>query len=326
MTGRVYHQIFDVRDQSHSLHWFLYDDLERLSKAKDLSVTQHWVGAVKDGLDCCNPYIRELRRFNSVPQGVCSALELRDFSAAGELGAILHVANTTSVNPRNIMIWNNRNERPSFIPLFSKHYEPLQYPLLFPHGTPGWGLNTQDDEDSDWEATQRQYYRYRLLTKEHFSAFGRLASEYACDMYSRLEESRLEFIRRSSTSAEAEQMSSAPLPASFIGSRRWASEQTADSLALARAYGKPTFFITMTFNPQWPEVKQCLRRGQSISDQPLLMNRIFVLRMQRLLKILRTKFGELLYLIWVKEFQIRGFPHLHLLMRVSFNPFVIERG
>jgi hypothetical protein len=28
ITGRTYHRIFDVKDHSHSLHWFLYDENE----------------------------------------------------------------------------------------------------------------------------------------------------------------------------------------------------------------------------------------------------------------------------------------------------------
>ena len=46
------------------------------------------------------------------------------------------------------------------------------------------------------------------------------------------------------------------LPSSFMGSRAWASEQTADSMALAKAFGRPLFFCTMTFNPNWPEFQE----------------------------------------------------------------------
>lgn len=274
--------------------------------------------AVQTDLDRCNPYITHLRQFNNVPRGLCSALELKDFSANGEFGAVLHFTNTTAINPRNILIWHNRNAEPTFVPIFSQHYEPLQYPLLFPHGTAGWGLQNNLRNDDDADATQRQWYKCRLLTEDRFAAFGRLTSEYVCDMYSRIEEARLNFIRQSLKSSSDQSSHVAELPASFIGSRRWASEQTADSLALARTYGKPSFFITMTFNPQWPEVKRCLRPGQSCSDQPVLMNRIFNLRLQRLMKVLRTKFGKVLYIIKVIEFQKRGFPHAHIIIKVGF--------
>ena len=38
------------------------------------------------------------------------------------------------------------------------------------------------------------------------------------------------------------------LPASFLGSGCWSSNQIADSLTLAAKYGPPTFFITFTCN------------------------------------------------------------------------------
>lgn len=40
------------------------------------------------------------------------------------------------------------------------------------------------------------------------------------------------------------------IPASFMGSRAWALDQVADSLAIARRLGKSSFFLTMTTNPQ----------------------------------------------------------------------------
>jgi len=44
------------------------------------------------------------------------------------------------------------------------------------------------------------------------------------------------------------------LPASFLGLHCWASEQVSDCLAIAAALGNPTFFVTMTCNPQWLEI------------------------------------------------------------------------
>ncbi|KAG2061733.1 hypothetical protein BDR06DRAFT_1025894 [Suillus hirtellus] len=49
------------------------------------------------------------------------------------------------------------------------------------------------------------------------------------------------------------------LPASFIGSHAWTLEQTADAMALGHKYGKLTFFYTMTFNPDWSEIHECLQ-------------------------------------------------------------------
>ena len=54
---------------------------------------------------------------------------------------------------------------------------------------------------------------------------------------------------------QAEELSSAvTLPSSFIGSRAWALEQLVDALALCWEHSKPSFFITITTNPKWPEI------------------------------------------------------------------------
>ncbi|KIJ28404.1 hypothetical protein M422DRAFT_97316, partial [Sphaerobolus stellatus SS14] len=71
------------------------------------------------------------------------------------------------------------------------------------------------------------------------------------------------------------------LPASFIGSRRWSSENTADGLALARVEGAPSFFITVTCNPDWPEIKVRLAPGQKASDIPIIIVRVFKQRLQK---------------------------------------------
>ncbi|KAG2064719.1 hypothetical protein BDR04DRAFT_1034540 [Suillus decipiens] len=61
------------------------------------------------------------------------------------------------------------------------------------------------------------------------------------------------------------------LPASFVGSQAWSSEQMADATALSCKFGKPTFFCTITFNPDWQEVWEYLEPGQSASDIPVIV-------------------------------------------------------
>lgn len=303
VTGRTYHRIFDITDDSHSLHWYLYDSIERVQQGQTYSVPSDWINAVEDTLTAVNPYVDHLRRFPTASGTTTNALELCDVAANGEFAAILHAGNTTEVRPRSVVIWQNHSAQPSFVSIYSRHYEPLQYPVLFPHGTPGWGLNDdgRGHQINSLSLTQRQWYRSRILCDSRFLIFGRLACEYLCDMYSRVEEERLNFIRGSKRGiadaaehvAEDDDPESenVDLPASFLGSRKWASEQTADSLALARTYGPPSFFVTMTCNPDWPEIKSMLRPGQSAFEIPSVVARAFKIRLHRLLHLLRTKLG-----------------------------------
>src|SRR5438046_1622607 len=142
-------------------------------------------------------------------------------------------------------------------------------------------------------------------------------------MYSWIEGEWLLFIRQSLCSLPQEmeepgdEINALQLPTSFMGSRKWTAEQTADALALAWAFGGPSLFLTATCNPDWPEIKSCLRPGQSAADIPVIVIRAFKMRLQYLMKLQQIKFGKLVYIIKIVEFQKRGLPHAHLVIKVS---------
>jgi hypothetical protein len=176
-----------------------------------------------------------------------------------------------------------------------------------------------------FKITQREWYKNRLLTDECFLLFGHLTSEYLCDMYSRVEEEHLQFIHKGrlhearGNDAEMEDDDiDIRLPVSFLGSKEWSSSETADALALAREYRPPSLFVTMTCNREWPEIVSQLRPGQTAYDIPIVIVHVFKHRLQRLLDLLKTKFGHLLYIVHVIEFQKRGFPHAHIVVKVNF--------
>ena len=58
------------------------------------------------------------------------------------------------------------------------------------------------------------------------------------------------------------------LPTSFIGGSRDMKARFQDAMALVQVIGKPNFFITVTCNPDWPEIKDNLLPGQSAQDRP----------------------------------------------------------
>lgn len=98
------------------------------------------------------------------------------------------------------------------------------------------------------------------MIEPRFLLFGRLTCEYVVDMYSRTEKERLQYLKRSraiQTSAfentprwPAADLIRNKIPASFMESQAWASDQVADTVAPARDLGKPSFFITITSNPK----------------------------------------------------------------------------
>lgn len=89
-----------------------------------------------------------------------------------------------------------------------------------------------------------------------------------------------------------------------------------DSLAIARYYKKVDIFLTMTCNPQWPEITRELRPHETPYDRPDLVARVFQMKKKALLKdILQDGvLGKAVAHVYTIEFQKRGLPHMHLLL------------
>lgn len=105
------------------------------------------------------------------------------------------------------------------------------------------------------------------------------------------------------------------LSGSLLNSRAWASQVVADSLVICRAKGKPSFFITITTNPNWPEIKAQLGSGQSASDISTIVCRVFKARLENAIATMRLKFGSVVYMVRVIEFQKWGLPHAHRVLK-----------
>ena len=74
----------------------------------------------------------------------------------------------------------------------------------------------------------------------------------------------------------------------------------------------------MTCNPHWPEITERPRPGQTFADIPLVVVRVFSQKLAILLKRIKAIFafaGGHQYTIQVVEFQKRGLPHVHILIK-----------
>ena len=115
------------------------------------------------------------------------------------------------------------------------------------------------------------------------------------------------------------------LPSTAPGSPRHLRRLRIDALELARRKGPPTFFITLTCNPYWPEIVAALRPGQTAADIPDIVVRVFHGRLEKLMQYLKGDFcGQRRYLIRVIEYQRRGLPHAHLAIAMESPPQTAE--
>lgn len=65
-----------------------------------------------------------------------------------------------------------------------------------------------------------------------------------------------------------------------------------DSMAIVRELGKPSLFVTVTANPNWKEIQDQLFDGQTASDRPDIVARVFEQKRKAILKDLRIAFGD----------------------------------
>ena len=103
---------------------------------------------------------------------------------------------------------------------------------------------------------------------------------------------------------------------SFLSGAYFISQCYQDSMAIVRKYGRLSIFITFTANPKWDEITRELLPGQTATDRPDLVARVFRIKVAHFLHDLKRKqiFSQYCGSVWTIEYQKRGLPHLHLLL------------
>ena len=117
------------------------------------------------------------------------------------------------------------------------------------------------------------------------------------------------------------------LPSSFLGSKHQMNQLFHDSMAICHAFKKPDIFLTMTTNPNWPEIQDqrlsevppphganYRRRKQKASDRPDIITCVFEQKKNALLK--ESLFGTVVTMVHTIKFQKCGLPHMHLLINI----------
>ena len=238
----------------------------------------------------------------------------------------------------------------------NQFYDPLHYVLLFPFGEPGWSIATLSTA-SNQNLTIMQFYSFRLMYRPSdghlLHLFGNLFHQYIVDMYAKMEQNRLMYIRQNQQNLRCELYQGLQdavtlsdglepgnqqelvrlgkkviLPSTFIGGPRHMAQLYQDALSIVRRFGKPDYFITFTCNPHWPEIQRELLYHQKASDRPDLCSRVFQLKLGELLEDLtkRHVLGKAIAFVYTIEFQKRGLPHAHILLIVdpSDKPLTTE--
>ncbi|XP_040151861.1 uncharacterized protein LOC120893811 [Anopheles arabiensis] len=260
---------------------------------------------------------------------------------ADEVGGVFVCDDTTGAteHTRNIVL---QHRATGYLqPVFDTNQlaDALQYPILFPRGETGWtyGMPKQYcvDQYCKIEMQRLKYLREHQaqLCTEAYTGFLDLASAEGtiADLHpDYLPNVAVEIpVVQEPPVAPRRSIIDPPsnlsrtgtrviLGPSFVGSNRYMRAQYQDTMAIVRALGKPDLFITVTCNPKWPEITQCLLPRQQAPDRPDVIVRVFRLKLKAILNHLTMgALGIEVARIHVIEFQKRGLPHAHILVIIA---------
>ena len=145
---------------------------------------------------------------------------------------------------------------------------------------------------------------------------GRLLQQYVVDAYTVIEEGRFRWIRNNQKKLRADVFlglldvvnrddldglkigKSILLPSSHTGETWYRIQNYQNAMAICKWAGYPNIFLTFTYNPKWPEIKEMLILIDQ-QDEPNEVNiicRVLEIKLRELMLHLKTKnlFGEII--------------------------------
>ncbi|KAH1249702.1 ATP-dependent DNA helicase PIF1 [Glycine max] len=176
----------------------------------------------------------------------------------------------------------------------------------------------------------REWFAYRLQSRSNEAQTllhsRKLFQQFIVEGYTMVESERLSYIRNNQKKLRVDKYSSLQsssdtgttkgltkgkrviLPSTFVGSPRYMDQLYFDGMAICSHVGFPNLFITLTCNPNWPEIRRLLSPlNLKPTDRPDIVSRIFRLRYEHMLSYLTNDMHTI-------EFQKRGLPHVHLFL------------
>ncbi|KAL5163060.1 hypothetical protein HKD37_07G020033 [Glycine soja] len=195
------------------------------------------------------------------------------------------------------------------------------YPLLFPYGEDGYRADILHRSTSSSKKrkrnclTMKEWFAYRLQSRSneaHTLLHSRkLFQQFIVEGYTMVESERLSYIRNNQKKLRVDKYCSLQnsldtgtakgltkgkrviLPSTFVGGPRYIDQLYFDGMAICNHVGFPNIFITLTCNPNWPEIRRLLSPlNLKPTDKPDIVSRIFKLKYEQMLSDL-TK-GQLL--------------------------------
>ncbi|KAH1069241.1 hypothetical protein GYH30_006728 [Glycine max] len=189
-------------------------------------------------------------------------------------------------------------------------YLGLQYPLLFPYSEDGYRpdilhrCTPSSRKRKTNRLRMREWFAYRLQSRSNEAQTllhsRKLFQQFIVEAYTMVEVDKYCSLQTSLDTGSSKGSSKGKrviLPSTFVGSPRYMDQLYFDGMAICNHVGSPNLFITLTCNPNWPEIRIVLAPlNLKPTDRPDLISRLTIAYMHTI------------------EFQKRGLPHVHLLL------------
>nr|XP_043639442.1 uncharacterized protein LOC122610526 [Erigeron canadensis] len=198
-------------------------------------------------------------------------------------------------------------------------YLALQYPLLFPYAGDGFRIGIKHrDIPNDCEKpyttlTMREFFCYLIQDRPgQFSLLlhaKKLFHQFMVDAYTMIESDRLFYIKTQQKKLRTD---------SFKNLSANVENGTTDASTSRKRY--PDLFITVTCNPNWPEIyRYLIDKNLKPEDRPDIVARTFKIKLDCIIDEFKKGqfFGPLKAAIYTVEFQKRGLPHAHICLFLS---------
>ncbi|XP_025616692.1 uncharacterized protein [Arachis hypogaea] len=254
--------------------------------------------------------------------------------------AALIVGDVEQLSKDRDIIIESQSRKLQRINVFHPSYLALQYPLLFLYGEDGFRLGIATLDSISARPTKknktinlRQFFAFRLQKRTGESPLilrsKRLFQQFLVDAYTMMESERLKFFRCKQPQLRVdkykclhESLINGDVNATRLGKRIILPNIFTGG---PRYAGYPSYFITMTCNPEWDEIRREVTSiGLKAEDRPDILCRVFKIKLDGLIDDLKEGkiFGKILGYVCTVEFQKRGLLHAHILLFMSneFKP------
>nr|XP_043614440.1 uncharacterized protein LOC122586518 [Erigeron canadensis] len=183
----------------------------------------------------------------------------------------------------------------------------------------------------------REFFCYRMQDRPNEYSLllhvGKLYHQFSVDGYTMVEADRLSYVKcnqkklrtdtfqnlttniENGTIDASETGKRILIPSSFTGGSRYMMQKYLDAMAICKSVGYPDLFITITCNPNWPEIYRCLiDKNLTPEDRPGIISRMFKIKLDEIINdfVEEEFFGPVQAVIYTVEFQKRGLPHAHI--------------